>query len=429
MDMDTLSVLRERLAAGGLDARLGEIYGCAGGELARTRARLLRLADEYGARFGETEAGFFSGPGRTELGGNHTDHQRGCVLAGAVSLDAAACAGKNGGGVIRIRSEGYPETAVALDSLAPRPEERETTAALVRGMAARAAALGYEIGGFDAVVSSDVPGGSGLSSSAAFEVLTGVILNELFCGGALGPVAIAQAGQFAENEYFGKPSGLMDQLASAVGGAAAMDFRDPDAPRAEKLNVDFEAAGYALCVVDSGADHAGLTGEYAAVPAEMRAVAALFGKEVLRQVDEADFWRELPRVRAEAGDRAALRAMHFFADNGFARREAQALKDGDIAAYLALVRRSGLSSATRLENLYCPARPREQAIPVALAAAEHLLGGEGAVRVHGGGFAGTIQAYVPLGMKEAFRTGMEAALGRGCCRWLRIRPAGGVRIG
>lgn len=376
--------------------------------------------------FGSTEAvRFFSAPGRVELGGNHTDHQRGHVLAAAVDLDTAACAAP-GGAEIRIRSEGYSEIRVDLARLTPQPEECGSSAALVRGIAARFRALGFPTGGFCACVVSRVPAGSGMSSSASFEVLIGTILNEFFCGGQVSPLEIAQAGRYAENEFFGKPCGLMDQLACAEGGIIAVDFENQTAPAIRRISGDFQAAGYALCIVDSGADHANLTAEYAAIPAEMQAVAAFFGKDVLQEVNETDFWQQLPALRQTAGDRAVLRAIHFFTDSRLADQEAHALEQGDFPRFLELVNRSGESSARNLQNLSCAARPAEQALPVAIALARHLLGSTGAVRVHGGGFAGTIQAYVPLAQTAEFQRGMEAVFGDGCCRFVRIRPVGGM---
>lgn len=421
--------LYEKLAHGEADRRLGEIYGSDIPDLEDKRARLLRLTDAFGERFGKTRSvGLFSGPGRTEMGGNHTDHQHGRVLAGAVEWDTVACAGPNQKDFVCIHSEGYPAIKVNLNSLTPKPEEKETSTALVRGIAARLTEMGYPIGGFDAVVESAVLSGSGLSSSAAFETLTGTILNHLFCTDTLTPVQIAQVGQYAENVYFGKPCGLMDQLASAVGGIAAIDFADPKEPVITKLHYDLEAAGYALCIIDSGADHADLTDEYAAIPREMAEIASFFGKKVLRDVDENHFWKHIAELRAAAGDRAVLRAIHFFEDNMLAFQKTQALERDDIRFFLALVNRSGLSSEIHLQNLSCASTPRQQALKIAITAAKRLLDGEGAVRVHGGGFAGTAQAYVPIARKEKFRQGMEAMLGKGCCHFLRIRPVGSTVI-
>lgn len=421
--------LKNALRFGALDARIREVCGN-DAALAGEKQRLTHLFERFETAFPDCgSAGFFSGPGRTELGGNHTDHQHGCVLAAAVDLDAIACAGPNGSRTVRILSDGYPEVVVELDDLTPRESERESSAALVRGIAARMTELGFAPGGFSACVSSSVLGGSGLSSSAAYEILIGVIFNHLFCDDELSMVQLAQIGQFAENRFFGKPCGLMDQMTSAVGGVVSIDFADPQFPVVRQVACDPGKYGYALCIVDSGANHADLTDEYAAIPGEMGAAAAVFGKQHLRDVDESAFWARLPEVRQTAGDRAALRAIHFFTDNALAIQQAEALKRENFEEFLRLVRQSGESSALHLQNLRCDGHPKEQAVPVAIAAAEHLLNGRGAVRVHGGGFAGTIQAYVPLEQVEAFRAGMEAILGDGCCHFLHIRPVGGAVLG
>ena len=383
---------------------------------------------EFSRRFDTRPRWVFSAPGRTELSGNHTDHQHGRVLAAAVDLDTRATVAKNDLGCLRILSEGYPLCRVALDDLAQKPEEAGTTAALIRGVAARFVQLGATLSGVDAYVTSTVLPGSGLSSSAAFEVLIGTILNRLFCGGRFTPVQIAQIGQWAENVYFGKPCGLMDQTASAVGGVVAIDFADPAVPQVRRLDVDLHALGYALCILDSGADHAALTDEYAAIPAEMNAAAAVFGKTCLRDVAETDFYARLAEVRRAAGDRAALRAMHFFDDDRRVSRQADALARGDFDEFLRLVNESGRSSWLLLQNVVPRGQTREQPMAVALALAEKLLGGRGACRVHGGGFAGTIQAFVPLEQLDAFRRGMEAVLGAGSCHVLSVRTAGGVLL-
>ncbi len=419
--------LRRQIQEGGLDARLCAVCGCEPNLLGPKRARLLKLLDAYQAAFGpQEEVGLFSGPGRTEMGGNHTDHQRGRVLAAAVDLDALACAGPSGDDRVRILSEGYPALEVDLHCLTPQKEEEGRSEALVRGIAARMREMGYEPHGFHACVDSTVLSGSGLSSSAAYEVMVGVILNHLYCADKLDMVQIAQIGQYAENVFFGKPCGLMDQLASAVGGIVSIDFEDPETPRVKKLEYSLSSSRYALCVIDSGADHADLTDEYAAIPREMGAVARFFGKEVLRQVSEEAFWAHLAELRAQVGDRAVLRAIHFFTDNQLAAKEAQMLENDDFYGFLRLVNQSGQSSADHLQNLTCWSNPSQQAIPVTIALARRLLKGDGAVRVHGGGFAGTVQAYVPQDQVKEFQAGMEAVLGKGCCHVLRVRPVGGA---
>ena len=424
--MEKLSAVRRQLETGQLDGALSRLRG---GALSAAQQRVVQVLDGFQRTFGAAEdtlVTLCSAPGRTEICGNHTDHQHGRVLAAAVNLDFLSCAAPNGTDTIRFQSEGWPIVEVHLDGKGPRAEENETTASLVRGMAELAAQRGYPVSGFDAYAVSDVLPGSGLSSSAACEVLLGVIVNHLFCGDAFTPVEIAQMGQGAENVYFGKPSGLMDQTASSVGGAVAIDFADPAKPQVRSVAVDLTALGYALCIIDSGASHADLTGEYAAVPQEMRAVAAFFGKEVLREVSENQVLEQLPALRAQAGDRAVLRALHFFADDARVEGEADALARKDMETFLALVKESGRSSWEFLQNITPAGAVREQAMAVALAVAERALKGRGACRVHGGGFAGTIQAFVPLDILDAFRAETEGALGVGSCHVLSLRPVGGA---
>ena len=372
-----------------------------------------RFTDQFG-----TKPGFvFSAPGRTEIGGNHTDHQHGCVLAGAVNLDTVAAVARSERGAIRVLSEGYPLCEVSLSELEAVPAEAGTTKALIRGIAARFAALGHAPVAFDAYVTSTVLPGSGLSSSAAFEVLIGVILNHLGSCGLTAP-EIAQVGQYAENVYFGKPCGLMDQLASSTGGLVFMDFRDPAAPLVRRL--DAALPGYALCVVDSGADHAGLTDAYAAIPRELGAVCRLFGAEVLRQVEEAEFYRRLPEVRRAAGDRAVLRAIHVFDENRRVLGQVQALENGDTEGFLALVNDSGRSSWEYLQNIAPEGAAGHQELAVTLALCRRLLRGRGAARVHGGGFAGTALCMVPEADYPAFRAELETLLAPDCCHRLQI---------
>ncbi|MFQ9028659.1 MAG: galactokinase [Oscillospiraceae bacterium] len=363
---------------------------------------------------------YFSAPGRVELGGNHTDHQHGCVLAAAVDLEMRAAVTPNHDGVIRVFSQGFAPVEVALGDWTPRPEERNTTAALVRGMAAQFIRRGAALTGLDMRVTSQVPVGSGLSSSAAFEVLLGRVFSGLCCGGSVSPEDIARMGQTAERDYFGKPCGLMDQMASSVGGLVYMDFADPVHPAMERIDCDLGASGYGLFIVDSGADHADLTADYAAIPAELEQVCRVFGAEVLRQVDETEFYRRLPAVRAAAGDRAALRAIHVFDENRRAAAEAEALRKGDFPAFLALVNASGASSWQYLQNV-TSGDPRQQALAVTLAVCRRALGGQGAVRVHGGGFAGTALAFVPDDRRETFRRTVEQTLGVDKCRLLSVR--------
>lgn len=371
----------------------------------------------------------FSAPGRTEISGNHTDHQHGCVLAAAVNLETVAEVTLNGTDRICVRSEGYAPVEIDLTDLAVHEEEKNSTAALIRGVAAALSKRGAKLQGFDAEVSSTVLPGSGLSSSAAFEVLIGTICNELFFGSRLSAVEIAQIGQYAENVYFGKPCGLMDQTASSVGGMVFIDFENPAKPLVEKLDFDFAKAGHALCIIDSGADHADLTDEYAAIPGELKEVCRFFGKEVLRDIPEADFFAALPGLRHQVQDRAILRAIHFYQENERVQRQAQALREDDFDRFLRLVSESGRSSWMYLQNITPAGAIEHQDVAVALALCDTLLGGRGAYRIHGGGFAGTVQAFVPMDMLEGFKTGIERVLGEGKCHVLSIRPQGGIRMG
>lgn len=361
----------------------------------------------------------FSAPGRVELGGNHTDHQRGCVLAAAIDRTTRARVRLTRSPVVRVFSRGYDPVTLPLDQLSPREGERNTSAALVRGMAAAFARRGILWQGFDAWVESDVLPGSGLSSSAAFEVLLGRIGSALFAGGSLTPVEIAQMAQWAENVYFGKPCGLMDQLASSTGGLVFMDFRDPAAPEVHRLNAALP--GYALCIVDSGADHADLTAQYAAIPRDLKAVCRLFDAEVLRQVDEDAFYRRLPEVRRLAGDRAVLRAIHVFDENRRVLAQVRALESGDVPGFLFLINASGASSWEYLQNIAPAGAAEHQALAVTLALCRRMLRGQGAVRVHGGGFAGTALCIVPEEKLSAFCRELETHLAPGCCHRLQIR--------
>ena len=371
---------------------------------------------------------YFSAPGRTEIGGNHTDHQRGCVLAGAVNLDTVAAVKPNGSNVIRVLSQGYPMCQVDLSQLQPVAEEINTTPALIRGVAARFVQLGCKVEGFDAYCQSTVLPGSGLSSSAAFEVLMGTIINHLFFDGRVSQPEIAMIGQYAENVFFGKPCGLMDQTASAVGSMVTIDFADKDHPNIEQVDFDFAACGHALCIIDSGADHADLTDEYAAVTIEYRALCNHFGKEVLTQVPEDEFYAAISELRKKCGDRAVMRGIHQYAENKRVKQQVQALRSGDFGRFLSLVKESGYSSYMYLQNVIPAGYVRHQDMAVALGLCEHYLQGRGAYRVHGGGFAGTVQAFVPFDLLDHFKAGIESALGEGACHVLSIRKDGGVEV-
>lgn len=370
----------------------------------------------------------FSAPGRTEIGGNHTDHQNGCVLAAAVDLETVATVWVDDSSLIQIDSEGYPVITVDLNELDVREDEKNTTASLIRGIVSAFVQRGAKLSGFRAKVKSTVLPGSGLSSSAAFEVLIGTILNELFFDKKLTAVEIAQVGQYAENVYFGKPCGLMDQTASSVGGMVFIDFNDPTNPVVEKINFNLHDAGYALCIVDTGADHADLTDEYAAIPAEMKQVCSFFGKDVLRQIPEEDFFAALPDLRRCVPDRAILRAMHIYEENQRVLGQVKALKENDVDTFLELVKESGRSSWMYLQNITPTGSIMHQEVAVSLALCKKLLSGKGAYRVHGGGFAGTVQAFVPLDMLDTFKDKIEAVLGKNACHVLNIREEGGIQV-
>ncbi len=378
--------------------------------------------------FGTKPECYFSAPGRTEISGNHTDHQRGRVLAGAVNLDTQAAVRLNGTGVIRIQSKGYPMCQVDLAQLQPVECEINSTPALVRGVAARFAQLGCEVRGFDAYAESTVLPGSGLSSSAAYEVLIGTIINHLFFDAKVSQPEIAQIGQYAENVFFGKPCGLMDQTASAVGGLVTIDFADKDHPVIRPVDFDFSTTGHALCIIDSRADHADLTDEYAAVTRELKTVSAYFGKEVITEIDEQDFYAAIPELRKVCTDRAIMRTIHEYNENRRVPQQVECLEKGDFEGFLRLTKESGFSSWMYLQNVIPLGYVEQQAMAVALGLCEHYLQGRGAYRVHGGGFAGTVQAFVPMDLLESFRTGIDAALGEGACHVLDIRPQGGVKM-
>lgn len=425
--MKSIPVWKQELSDGVHAARLASLYCCAPAETASEAARYAAVLDGLEKTFGShAEAGLYSAPGRTEIGGNHTDHQHGRVLAGSVNIDMIAAAAPNDKNQLRVQSEGYDLCVIDLNDLEARKEEENTTAALLRGECAAFAQRGAKLAGLDVYVSSNVPKGSGVSSSAAFEVLIGVILNDCFMTEKVSPIAIAQIGQWAENVYFGKPCGLMDQMASSVGNIITIDFASPAKPVVEPVAVDFSKAGLALCILDSGADHADLTDEYAAIPAECRAVAAVCGGEVLRDVPFETFLAKLPKCRRQCGDRAVLRAFHVYADNDRVAKQVAALHDGDFGTFLCLVNESGRSSWEYLQNVIPAGYKEHQEVGVTIAAAKHLLGDKGAVRVHGGGFAGTVQAFVPVEMLDEFKAGMEAILGEGRCHVLSIRPEGGA---
>ena len=421
--MKSLKNWQTSIRAGALDAAFARLYP--GAKAATCRRRYLALLAFYRAQFGETDAAaLVSAPGRTEIGGNHTDHENGKVLASAVDLDMLALVSPDGSDTVTLASEGFGTISVSLKTLVPCENEKNTTAALVRGMAASLAQDGVTLRGGKLAVTSAVPPGSGLSSSAAFEMLLGTALCALAGVRAPEPAKLARMGREAENRFFGKPCGLMDQSACVVGGVCAMDFCDPDAPKIR--SVPFPENDYVLCLVSAGG-HADLTADYAAIPREMKAVAASFGKTVLREVPEKEFYARLPALRAALGDRAVLRAMHFYRDEGYVDDEVAALRKNDFPAFLAGIRASGRSSLLCLQNIWND--ELIQPLTVALAVCEDAAGPDGAVRVHGGGFGGTVMAWVPASRAAAFKKRVEVLLGPDTCRAVRLRPVGTLEIG
>ena len=392
----------------------------------RYKSAVTAFAEHFGS-IGEHR--FFSAPGRTEICGNHTDHNHGKVFAASVNLDVIAVVEPTEDDKIVIKSEGFPEDSVDLSQLAVVPEEKNTSASLIRGVAAGFEKEGMKIGGFRAYTTSDVMKGSGLSSSAAFEVLVGTILSHLYNGGQVSAVKIAQISQFAENVYFGKPSGLMDQTACAVGGFVAIDFKNPKEPVIEKLPFDLTAAGYSLCIVNTGGNHADLNEDYASVPAEMKKVASYFGKSVLREVTLDEIMANIPKLREFAGDRAIMRAIHFENENERVTAQTEALRKGDLDGFFKGVLASGDSSFKYLQNVYTVKNVSEQGLSLALCVTETVLKGKKAAwRVHGGGFAGTIQAFVRNEDVPMFKKALDGAFGEGAVTILKVRPYGAIRI-
>lgn len=421
-------ILKEKIASGDYDARLKEVY-LSDKAVADQKERLAVIIDEYVKLFGDNEnIELFSAPGRTEVGGNHTDHNHGKVLAASVDLDTVAAAVKRDDSVIVEKSFNFDALEVDISDLNVHTVEFGKSSGLIRGMCAGFVEYGYKIGGFNAASMSRVLSGSGLSSSAAYEVLIGTILNHLYNDGKVSAVDIAKIAQFAENKYFGKPCGLMDQMASSVGSFITIDFKDPSEPVIKKVNFDFASCGHALCIIDTGGDHADLTDDYAAVRGEMEQAAEVFGKNVLRDVDEAEFMSNISLVREKVNDRAVLRAMHFYAENKRAEAEVKALESGDFDAFKELVTESGRSSYMYNQNVFTTKDVAHQGVSLALAMCECLLIGKGAWRVHGGGFAGTVQAFVPVDMLDDFCEKIEAVFSKGSCHVLSIRPFGGIKL-
>ncbi|MBQ8441637.1 MAG: galactokinase [Clostridia bacterium] len=421
--------LKAAVLGGAFDQRFAYIYGEAAVQAQKMRyaAAIDSFADIYGT---DRDAALYSVAGRSELSGNHTDHNFGCVVAASIDLDIIAVAAPSEGSVIRVKSEGFREDAVDINTFtSPRDIPQGHSDELIAGMAAGFRKEGYKVGGFDAYTTSNVLKGSGISSSAAFEDMIGNILNHIYNEGKIDNVEIAKLSQYAENRFFGKPCGLMDQMACGVGGIIAIDFADPSKPIIDKIDFDITAAGYNLCIINTGGNHADLTDDYAAIPAEMKSVAAHFGKKVLRETDEDAVIAAIPELREKLGDRAIMRALHFFEENRRVAKQKAALTAGDLDTFFENVIASGRSSFCYLQNVFTTKNVNEQGVSLALCMAEKLLTGKKAAwRVHGGGFAGTIQAFVPADYVEEFRRGMDAVLGEGRCMVLRIRPVGAVKI-
>ena len=421
--------LKQKLAQDDFLPVLELLYGTKKEVLSAQKVRyenaIQRFAEIYPNR---EEISLFSAPGRTEIGGNHTDHQRGEVLAASVNKDAIAIVRSTGDDVIRVNAEGFEPVTVRTDDLVVKPEEKNTTASLVRGVAASLSGMGYKIGSFDAYITSDVLIGAGLSSSAAFETLIGTVISGLFNHSKIDPVTIALAGQGAENKYFGKPCGLMDQMASSVGNLVYIDFSDPSDPVEKKVDFDLEKSGYVLCITDTKGSHADLTHEYASIPEEMTKIAKLLGHDKLRDSSLDEILDNIVRLRKEAGDRAVLRAVHFVEETRRAREEADALAKGDVKTFIKLVKASGNSSFKYLQNVYANCDVTEQNMSVALAFSDCFLGEDEASRVHGGGFAGTVQAFVKRENAPRYKEHMDKIFGKGSCEILSIRKYGGIEI-
>ncbi|MFG6384428.1 MAG: galactokinase [Lachnospiraceae bacterium] len=425
--MKDTKVLLEEFAAQQHQDRLTEIYVDTG-VLSYQNERYQKAIQKYEELYGSGEVELFSAAGRSEVGGNHTDHQHGEVLAASINLDAIAVASKLEENVIKLLSDGYPMITVDLSELEKKDAEEGTSAGLIRGMVYGLKKNGHQVGGFQAYVTSDVLNGAGMSSSAAFEVLVGTILSGLYNDMSISSVEIAQVAQYAENVFFGKPCGLMDQMACSVGGLIHIDFADPEHPIVEKVEVDFSAYHHSLCITDTKGSHADLTDDYALIPQEMKKVAEFFGKDFLREVDAKDFYKNISKIREKCGDRPVLRALHFFEEDVRVEREVAALNAGDFNGFLQTVKESGDSSFKYLQNIYTNKDVQNQSVSMGLAVSDSILKGHGVSRVHGGGFAGTIQAFVADDFVEEYRTMLDSVYGAGSCHVLKVRPYGGIKV-
>ena len=420
-----ITEVKANIKNGAYDNSFSMLYG----DVSAARARYLRACESFEGIFSEKEnIRLFSAPGRTEVGGNHTDHQHGCVLAGGVNLDVIAVTAPNNDGKVRIKSEGYDMDVIDITELEKNTAEHGRASALIRGVLSRFKELGADISGFNAYTTSNVLKGSGLSSSAAFEVLVGNIVNGMFFNNKTDEITIAKIGQYAEREYFGKPCGLLDQMASSLGGFTYADFFNPAEPITEKINLDIHSFGYTLCVVDTGGNHANLTQDYADITIECKEISNKLGVDFLRDADQNRFYNSIAELRRACGDRAVLRAFHFFNENDRVEKQKAALKAGDFEGFLKLVNESGESSYDYLQNLYSNSAVSEQGLPLAIALTKKFLNGKGACRVHGGGFAGTIQCYIPSELLADYKKTIEAVFGENSCCVLNIRPVGGYEI-
>lgn len=416
----------KRISDGCLDSLFAELYTSENVDF--QKKRYINAVEKFSELYPERDdIHIYSASGRTEITGNHTDHQHGCVIAGAVNLDTIGIASFHNENTVRIQSEGYDEISVALNDLGIH-ENKNSSSEIVRGICAKFAGMGVKINGFDMYTTSDVLSGSGISSSASFETLVATAINCFYNNGQADAVEIAKIGQFAENVYFGKKSGLMDQLVCSVGGFVFIDFKNIENPYIEKVNADLSETGYKLIITDTKGSHSDLTDDYVTVRSEMESVAKYFGKNVLREVDEKIFWESIPDIRKKISDRSVLRAVHFFDDSRRAEEEKNALSENRFEDFIRLVNDSGNSSMNLLQNLYSCKNPCEQAIPLAIMAGKRILNGRGAVRVHGGGFAGTVQAFVPCELVNSYITEMNRIFGDNSCSVLTIRPVGSIEI-
>ncbi len=422
-----LKTIREDFLNGKYNDVLANVY--CGEEFVQEQVnRYIKAIDKFEELYGNREVEIYSAPGRSEIGGNHTDHQNGKVLAAAINLDAIAVVAKRNDSIIRVTSEGYSENNVDITNLDVIDNEKGTTDALIRGTAAAMSKRGYSIGGFDAYVTSNVLSGSGLSSSASYEVLIANVLSGLYNCGNVDVVTLAQIAKEAENVHFGKPCGLLDQMASSVGGIINVDFKDKEHPELNVLDVDFNKYNHLLCIVDTKGSHLDLTDEYAAITQEMKKISMFFGKEYLSEVDKDEFYAHITETRISAGDRAVLRTMHWYAENDRVDKQVKALQDGDFEYFKKLITDSGNSSFKYLQNVYSAKNVQSQGVSVALCLSEEILKGKGVSRVHGGGFAGTIQAFVPSDIVDEYKNRMEEVFGKDACYILSVRPVGGFKI-